>query len=299
MWQMISDWFLAIPRRIGGLFRAGWDRLMDLIADISGQTWKKFAATLVSLILAYYPIGMAIQHEVDDDITFYATIATSPYYQSGGSNSAAVTAALINREVNVHGWVMNNPFFMPSSLLDNMPSFQQGMFAALARFSIELRDQIGRNRGSSSVDADLEAAAGLLPYPGDVWIFNFSTSLLPTASAERQYLGAMRALSRYNSRVASGEAIFERRADNLLATLDRIALDIGASSAALEDHIAAYSNDWVDFRADNLFYNVKGQTYGYLMILEGLGSDFESVIQNRELQVLYANMLRSFRLLAT
>jgi len=84
----------------------------------------------------------------------------------------------------------------------------------------------------------------------------------------------------------------------MVYTLDRLAVYIGVSSGALEDHIEAYSGDWVDFQADDLFYNVKGQTYGYLMILEGLGSDFDSVIQNRELQVLYANMLDSFRLLA-
>lgn len=287
MWDGIKD-FLA--RGFGNARDWSGDRL----ADVSGSTWKKLFAGLLVLLALYYPIGMMVMNQIDDDLDF----AYQSGQQPGGSGAVAAMAALIEREVKDHGWVMNDPFFKPSSLLDNMPHFQQGMFAAFARFAIELRDQIGRTRGSSTVDSDLNDAAGLLPYPGDVWVFNFSTSLFPTASAERQYLKAQRALVSYNQRLARGEAVFDRRSDNLLATLDRIALDVGASSAAIDSHIAEHSGDWVDFAADDLFYSVKGQTYGYALILTALREDFAAIIATRDVGTIYDQMLASFRAVA-
>ena len=53
------------------------------------------------------------------------------------------------------------PFFVPAGILDNMPNFQRGIMAALGRFSTELMDQVGRTRGTSQVDRDLEQARGL------------------------------------------------------------------------------------------------------------------------------------------
>lgn len=269
----------------------GW--LSDRLGAVSGGTWRRVVLGAAALVALYYPIGMIVVNKIDDDTTF-----APPPAGEGASASVAMVSALIDREVNGHGWVLNDPFFKPGALLDNMPSFQQGMFAAFSRFAIELRDQVGRTRGSSATDPDLEEAGGLLPYPGDVWIFNFSTSLLPTASSERQYLKARSALETYNRRLASGDAVFERRADNLLATLDRIALDIGASSAALDRHITDHAGDFVDFHADDLFYNVKGQAYGYYMILSTLRTDFAGVIETRDLAGAYDQMLGSFRALA-
>ena len=114
-----------------------------------------------------YPIGMAVMHRINDDPDF-----APPEIRDGQSLAVATTMALIDREVNQTGWRANDPFFMPSAALDNMPNFQLGMFSALSRFAIELSDQLGRTRGSSQVDPDVEKAVGLLKYPGDVWVFN-------------------------------------------------------------------------------------------------------------------------------
>jgi hypothetical protein len=271
---------------LGAASVAIWAWLKALSAD----TWRLVGIAVTIFLLLYYPLGMALSHKIDDNPKLPVGLggASAP-----SSLSVAVVAALIDREVNTNGWVMNDPFFIPSSLLDNMPNFQQGMFSSFSRYAIELRDQIGRSRGSSAADDDLEMAAGLLPYPGDVWIFNFSLSLLPTASAERQYLKAREALISYNQRLAAGDAIFERRSDNLLATLDRIALDLGASSAAIEQHVRDHSNDWLDTEGDDLFYNIKGQAYGYFMILTALREDFGVVISDRELAAVWDHMLGS------
>ncbi len=245
---------------------------------------------LALLLVIYYPIGMLWWHKINDDLSFDVTAES---LAPGQSRAVAVAAGLINREVNQTGWVANNPFFTPSALLDNMPAFQQGIISALARFSFELADQIGRTRGSSEIDADLKNASGLLQYSGTVWVWDPSVSLAPTATSEQQYEKARKALESYNRRLGDGKAVFERRGDNLLATMERIALDLGSSSAVLERHVAEHSSDFLDFQADDLFYNIKGQTYAYYVVLRALGGDFENVLRERELAGVYAQMLTS------
>ena len=150
-----------------------------------------------------------------------------------------------------------------SSLLDNMPHFQQGVIYALSRFAIEMSDQIGRTRGSSEVDKNLDKAAGLLKYPGDIWVFDLSTSLMPTATSEKQYRAARRELLAYNQRLAAGAAVFDRRADNLLATVDRFAADLGSASATIDQHLSESGSPLVDFVVDDIFYRTKGRLYAY------------------------------------
>ena len=76
-------------------------------------------------------------------------------------------------------------------------------------------DQIARTRGSSQIDPDLDAASGLLKYPGTVWIVDLQTWFQPTASSESQYRRAMVALRNYNQRLPQDHAIFDSRSDNL------------------------------------------------------------------------------------
>lgn len=251
---------------------------------------------LLILVLLYYPAGMLWVHRIDNDPGFaLAEDAVPP----GGSRAVAIAAALIEREVDQHGWVANDPFFLPGAALDNMPNFQQGLMAALARFAFELTDQIGRVRGSSQADPDLQEASGLLQYSGTKWVFDFSTSVMPTATSEAQYRKARRSLLSYNRRLAEGAAVFERRADNLQATLSRIALDLGSSSAVLDRHIAESAGSPIDARADDLFYGVKGQAYAYLMLLRELREDYANVVRERELAAVWAQMLHSLQTAAT
>lgn len=254
--------------------------------------WKPVVIILVLLLLLYYPIGMLIAHKVDDDIDF---VPTGTNAVPGGSHAVNMMAGLIDREINVNGWTANDPFFMPASMLDNMPNFQQGIISALARFGFELTDQIGRTRGSSQTDPDLQEAAGLLQYSGTKWAWDPTVSVLPTATSEEQYAKARASLIKYNKRLAAGEAVFERRADNLLATLDRIALDLGSSTATIDRHIQENSGQIIDFQADDIFYGVKGQAYGYYMLLKALSQDYEGLIRERSLTNAWNQMLGSLK----
>lgn len=250
---------------------------------------KRTGAVLMILAALYYPVGMIAIHKIDDDTDFTASVA------KGQSHAVAIATALIYREVEINGWTANDPFFYPGAALDNMPNFQMGVIAALARFTIELADHIGRTRGSSPVDPDLEKARGLLSYSGTIWIFDFSTSWAPTASSEAQYLAARRSLLRYNERLAAGKAVFDRRADNLQATINRIAIDLGSVSAQLDQRVREAGGAIFDTSSDDIFYAAKGRLYGYFMLLRALGRDYDRVIKEKQLEKVWAQMLDSLK----
>ncbi|WP_421994796.1 DUF2333 family protein [Reyranella sp.] len=249
--------------------------------------------TLVALLLLYYPLGALVIQNIDDDPQF-AAASSAP----GESRAVATAAALITREVDENTWTPMMPFFMPSGLLDNMPNFQRGVMAALGRFGTELMDQLGRVRGSSQLDRDLEQARGFLNEQPNIWIWQPSVSLMPSATSAQKYRAGRDKLLAYNRRLAAGQAVFERRADNLQALLDRIASDEGSDSAVIDQHIIETAGDLFDVRADDIFYFNKGRLYANYLLLRDLGVDFQSVIREKGLANAWGAMVETFRLAA-
>ncbi len=237
----------------------------------------------VAAVLLWYVVGAFWVHRIDDDTAFQP-----PAVPPGAAQAVAMASALVEREVDDHHWTANDPFFLPGSLLDNMPNYQQGILSAVSRFARELTDHLGRTRGSSEADADLVTAASRLSYQGDIWVFDTSAPAFIAASSESQYREGFRALRRYNERLASGDAVYERRADNLLATLERIAADIGSDSATLDRQLHEGSGAFIDFRGDDVFYNIKGKLYAYGLLLRALGEDYAPVIAERQAQAAWA-----------
>lgn len=263
-------------------------------ASSGRRRWWSWAwrAVVVALIL-YYPIGALIVQNIDDDPQF-APRNVAP----GESRTVAAAAELVTREVDVNTWTPMMPFFTPPGILDNMPNFQRGIMAALGRFSTELMDQVGRVRGSSQVDRDLEQARGFLNEQPNIWIWQPSVSLMPSATSAQKYRAGRDRLVAYNKRLASGQAVFERRADNLQALIDRIANDEGSDSGVIDQHIIERSGDLFDIRADDIFYFNKGRLYANFILLREMGFDFESVIRDRNLTNAWNGMVETFRVAA-
>lgn len=262
----------------------------------AGSRSVGLALMLVVLPVLYWGIYPLIAiHTIDDDPNFAP--AEVP---AGSSHAVAAAAALIDREINRHEWVANDPFFAPTALLDNMPNYQVGIVYALGRFAIEMSDQIGRARGTSQVDPDLDNAAGRLKFPGNVWWIDFSVSTMMQSPSEEQYREALKALESYNARLAAGDerTVFERRSDNLLATLERFAADIGSASAQVDD-MMGQSSLWIfEGRSDDVFYANKGRIYAYYILLRALGEDFEQVIRDRQLEAVWSKLLDGMRVAA-
>jgi hypothetical protein len=255
--------------------------------------WSWGWRVAVVLLVLYYPVGALIIENIDDDPQFAPRNVAA-----GESRTVAIAADLVTREVDVHQWTPMQPFFMPAGILDNMPNFQRGIMAALGRFSTEMMDQLGRTRGSSQTDRDLEQARGFLNEQPNIWIWQPSVSLMPSATSAQKYRAGRDRLVAYNKRLASGQAVFERRADNLQALIDRIANDHGSDSAVIDQHIIEQAGNLFDSHCDDIFYFNKGRLYANYLLLRELGRDFDAVIKERGLGNAWNGTVETFRIAA-
>ena len=250
---------------------------------------RRLALALGVLATLYFGVIGNMMHRIDADLGF-----TPPAPVAEGSHAVNMAEALINREVETHRWTANDPWFFPTAFHDNMPNYQRGMMRAISRFVMEMENQIGRLRGSSAIDPDLERATGLLQFPTDIWLFDFDQSLLPLQPAETQFAAAARALRAYNTRVGAGQARFETRPDALAMMVERIAGELGSRAALIDTHVSA-ERFVLDPKADDLFYFNKGMAYASYLMLRELGRDFEAVIALQGLNQVWFQALESLR----
>src|SRR5262245_9464882 len=161
------------------------------------------------------------------------------------------TANLVDFNVNQNPWISSmllyklGLFGIPweqTPFFDNKTAFQRGVNQAVRRTAIELVDTLGRVRGTSGIDPDLQKARGNLQFDEETWYFAFSPfgPKTPTPSFCRAAVGDLRA---FNARLEKCEAVFDARGDNLLVFIDRIANDIGATSAILLS--CGYARTWL------------------------------------------------------
>ncbi len=262
-----------------------WNRIKLMFVWLRGKmSWKitrRILAGAGIVIFFYYLIGMVVVENINDDRNYANSVLADT---SVGSYAVAMSAAMIDREVNRHAWISNDPWFKPGALLDNMAHYQKGIISANAIFAIELKDQLSRTRGSSQVDKNLQDVASGVNYAPDRWYWDPSVSIfLFVAPAEKQYNNALTNLKKYNERLAKGDAYYERRSDNLLSTLDKFSIDMGSSSDGIARKIANGIGCVLDTKADDLFYDVKGRSYAYWLLLKGLRADFDKVIIDKDI----------------
>lgn len=231
------------------------------------------------------------------------TYAATPGSQLGGGQCApsamvAMTADLIDFNVNENAWISSmilyktglfgldwdhTPFF------DNKASFQRGVNQAIRRTTVEFVDTLGRVRGTSQVDGDLQDARGAMQFDESTWYFGVNP-FGPKTPTPSFYRSAVDDLHTFNDRLGACTAIYDARADNLIQFLDRIASDVGSTSAILRDRSENYNAGWFDTRADDRFWFAYGQLYGYYGILQATRQDFRDVVAQRNLGQLWEEM---------
>lgn len=178
--------------------------------------------------------------------------------------------------------------------LDNKASFQRGVNQAVRRTSVELVDSLGRVRGTSGVDGDLQSARGNLQFDEYSWYFGLNP-FGPKTPSPSYYRSAAESLRKFNTNLSLCNSVFDGRADNLIQFVDRIANDIGGTSAILRERSENYNGGWFDTRADDRFWFAYGQLYGYYGILSAAGADFSQVIRERNLTSLWNDTLLQTR----
>lgn len=214
-----------------------------------------------------------------------------------------VTADLIDYNVDQNAWISSMLLYKlglfgldwdKTPWFDNKASFQRGINQAVRRTAVELVDSLGRVRGTSGINADLQRARGNIQFDEETWYFG-SDSLLPKTPTPNYYRTAMADLRKFNASLEACDAIFDGRSDNLIEFLDRIANDIGSTSAIIRERSEFHNGGWFDTRADDRYWFAYGQLYGYYGILAAAGADFDAVIKARGIEPLWVESIKQLR----
>jgi len=220
----------------------------------------------------------------------------------GNSGIAQVAADLTDFNVNQNAWISSMILYKlglfgvdwdHTPWMDNKASFQRGVNQAVRRTATELADNLGRVRTTSQIDADLQDARGNLQFDEETWYFGLNP-FGPKTPTPSYYRDAVNKLRSFNARLATCQATFDARADNLKQYIDRISSDIGSTSAILKERAENHNNGWFDFRADDRFWFAYGQLYAYYGLLKAAQADFEDVIKEKHLQNLWDTMDQQF-----
>lgn len=232
-----------------------------------------------------------------------AAQAPSSGQKCSPSAIAEVAADLTDFNVNQNAWISSMLLYKTgffgldwdrTPFLDNKASFQRGINAAVRRTAIELVDNIGRLRGTSQIDTDLQKARGNLQFAEDAWYFGLSP-FGPKTPTPSYYRSAIKDLRAFNTRLGNCQATFDARADNLIQFVDRIASDLGSTSAILKDRAENYHAGWFDTRADDRFWFAYGQLYAYYGLLRAAHSDFRGVLAEKHLDGVWDEMEKQMR----
>ena len=230
-----------------------------------------------------------------------ATTQTARTCQS--SAIVDVTTDLIDFTVNQNAWISSMLLYKlgffgmdwdHTPWLDNKASFQRGINQAVRRTTVELVDSLGRVRGTSGINSNLQAARGNMQFDEETWYFGINPfgPKTPTPSFYRSAIGDLKA---FNQSLSNCAAVFDARSDNFIEFLDRIASDIGNTSAIIRERSEFHDGGWFDTRADHRFWFAYGQLYGYYGVLSAAGADFDSVIAQRGITPLWTETMKQLR----
>lgn len=214
-----------------------------------------------------------------------------------------VTADLIDFNVNQNSWISSTILYKlglfgiewdHTPFFDNKAAFQRGVHQSVRRTAVELVDTIGRVRGTSQIDQNLQDARGAVEFDEETWYFGLRPfgPKTPTPSFYRTGITSLRG---FNDRLLKCETVFNARADNLAKFVDRIASDLGSTSEIISRQSQNFNNGWFDPRADDRFWFAYGQLYGYYGILKAARYDFKAVIDSRGLNPLWDQLDLQFQ----
>ena len=221
--------------------------------------------------------------------------STETNKQCQTSHIVSATADLIDFNVNQNTWIPSTLFsklgffgipWKNTPYFDNKAAFQLGVNKALRRTTIELVDRLGRVRGTSGINQNLQEARTGLAYDEDSWYVSLDPFGFRTTT-QTNYRRAREKLLEFNKELQSCVTNFDARPDNLLEFFDRITKDIGSTSDILRRRMEASNLGWFDPRADDRFWFAYGELYAYSGILTAAHADFSEVISNRNLSQLW------------
>jgi hypothetical protein len=221
----------------------------------------------------------------------------------GRSAIVDVASYLTDFNVNQNRWISSMLLYKAgffglswdrTPFLDNKASFQRGIHTAVQRISNELVDSLGRVRGTSQIDPDLQKARGQLQYDTSSWYFGVSPFGFKQSSPASYRIG-ISSLNKFNDNLANCAATFDARADNLATMIETITSQIGSTTAAIDERSKNNNLGWFDTQADNYFWDAMGQVYAYYGFMSAAHADFEDIIKTKALDAVWNRMETEMR----
>jgi len=210
--------------------------------------------------------------------------------------------------LNKPGGFLSNDVIPPSIFMDNMPSFEVGAIRQIRIMAQILRNEHSRSQTQSVEDKDLVLAETLLTTNTDFWMF---------PSAESQYRKGIEALKRYFVRLGDTDeqdGQFYARADNLVAYLEKVNVQLGGISQNLSANLGQerintdlandpsaeqstpadtnveVKNPWM--LVDDAWWAARGATWAILNLLKAHEIDFNSVLVDKNALVSFKQIIR-------
>ncbi len=242
--------------------------------------WRRWAAAAAVVAVAgYFVLGAVFTAGIDDDLPAVAVEA-----DARPIHIARTLEKILAREIEHKVWRPSAPWFYPTALTDDGKNFQLGVLHGLRRSLQEYATRTVRLRRDASMDGHLQRALNQLQYPPGVWFLDLTQGF--GASTQSQYVGALEALRAFEQEAASGEAVAELRADQLLRFVDAVNNDLAAHVLALQDY-ALNKAYLIDSKADDLFYQTKGAGFVYAALAPAIRRDFAPVFEQKRLDDLW------------
>ncbi|MBQ8785492.1 MAG: DUF2333 family protein [Alphaproteobacteria bacterium] len=270
---MLKEKLLQLIKKVKQIFLSGTEMIKKAF-----NSWPKaFIGVFIFLILAYYPLGGKISENIDKTIDYdFSSVSAEQ------SQTVELAAYLINREVNENIWTANLPFFFPAYSLDNMPNFQTGIVQSLARVTKAISSQIQCLENEKEIK-EIKAAAKLLSYPSNVWLFHPDNKLKMAPSSSAQYKKARKKLKDFNVALKEEKCFWIRDKESLYKINKAVIKGLSKAITDIENEIREGSNRWTDTKADDVFYLNQGRVYAFMLILKKLGRDYKQVLMSEEL----------------
>jgi hypothetical protein len=293
---LVVAWILWPFLKVAAWYRSTnflWQAIVGLVlfALIAGYSWFIYNAVTMPGYDRDYVAQLDLKNRrlsAGETVTSAAAGATK---SCGRSAIVDVAAKLTDFNVNQNSWMSSMLLYKTglfglswdrTPFLDNKASFQRGIHVAVQRVSTELVDSLGRVRGTSQIDPDLQKARGQLQYDTSSWYFGLAPFGFKQSSPSSYRVG-MDALNSFNARLESCNATFDARADNLATFIDSITNQIGSTSASLDARAQSTNLGWFDTYADNLFWEAMGELYAYYGFVHAARADFEDIITTKAL----------------
>ncbi|MGB7405646.1 MAG: hypothetical protein WA906_08155 [Pacificimonas sp.] len=231
--------------------------------------WALAILVLAALALIYWGIGGAIMSDTDADLSQRPSAEMLP---PGGSVTVATLSTSTLSELDRGGWTPNATMLKPTGLLEEMPSFQRGVYALWAPTA-------GALAALSGGDELTEAAELLSTRPGR----GFLHAEFPFigGSAGSRYRDAVTALDAANAEFAAvGDRPFATAA-SARALVGAIGGQLTSAVRTLDRRIMAADAEPTE---DALSYQeIRGLAYASTLLLRGIQADHDDVLRQREL----------------